>query len=185
MRSVEVVSFFRMSQGRWKKCCSKSYKRNNSYNSCRAIQKLSMSRFRLFFSLPRRQSWRMTRFPPSVVKTSYVFEKLSELWDTMWRTWDLASALTRYYPGFGVSNNSGASTISDFRIRSLWAQLSVDKRTSGPFSLEKGNYLYRYYCVMDPICWCPEKQAAQCKRAVCTQWRGSAFCHRNVVSGEE
>lgn len=125
----------------------------------------------------------MTRFPPSVVKTSYVFEKLSELWDTMWRTWDLASVLTRYYPGFGVSNNSGASTISNFRIRSLWAQLSVDKRTSGPFSLEKGNYLYRYYCVMDPICWCPEKQAAQCKRAVCTQWRGSAFCHRNVVSG--
>lgn len=132
-----------------------------------------------FFFFPR-QSWRMSHFPPSVVKTSYVFEKLSELWDTMWRTWDLAPVLTWYYLGFGVSNNSGASTISNFRIRSLWAQLSVDKRTSGPYSLEKGNYLYRYYCVMDPICWCPEKHAVQ-YTVWCAHWRGSAFCHHNAV----
>lgn len=79
----------------------------------------------------------------------------------MWRTWDLAPALTQYQPGFGASNNSGASTISNFRIRSLWAKLSVDKRTSGPYSPKKGNYLYRYYCVMDPICWWPEKHAVQ------------------------
>lgn len=103
----------------------------------------------------------MSHFPLSIVKTSCVFEKLTELWDTMWRTWDLAPALTQYQPGFGTSNNSGASTISNFRIRSLWAKLSVDKRTSGPYSLKKGNYLYRYYCVMDPICWWPEKHAVQ------------------------
>lgn len=103
----------------------------------------------------------MSHFPLSVVKTSCVFEQLTELWDTMWRTWDLALALTQYQPGFGTSNNSGVSTISNFRIRSLWAKLSVDKRTSGPNSLKKGNYLFRYYCVMDPICWWPEKHAVQ------------------------
>lgn len=103
----------------------------------------------------------MSHLPLSVVKTSCVFEKLTELWDTIRRTWDLAPALTQYQPGFGASNNSGASTISNFGIRSLWAKLSVDKRTSGPFSLKKGNYLYRYYCVMDPICWWPEKHAVQ------------------------
>lgn len=103
----------------------------------------------------------MSHFPLSVVKTSCVFEGLTQLWDTMGRTWDLASALTLYQPGFGASNNSWASTISNFRIRSLWAKLSVDKRTSGPYSLKKGNYLYRYYCVMDPICWWPGKHAAQ------------------------
>ena len=37
----------------------------------------------------------------------------------------------------------------------------LDKRTSGPYSLKKGNYLYRYYCVMDPICWCLEKHGVQ------------------------
>lgn len=105
--------------------------------------------------------WHMSPFPLSDVKTSHVFEKLTELWDTMWRTWDLALVLTQYYPGFGVSNNSGASTISNFRIRTLWAKLLLDKRTSGPYSLKKGNYLYRYYCVMDPICWCPEKHRVQ------------------------
>lgn len=105
--------------------------------------------------------WHMSHFPLSDVKTSHVFEKLTELPDTMWRTWDLALVLTQYYPGFGVSNNSGASTISNFRIRTLWAKLLLDKRTSGPYSLKKGNYLYRYYCVMDPICWCPEKHGVQ------------------------
>lgn len=35
--------------------------------------------------------------------------------------------------------------------------------------------------MMDPICWCPEKHTVQCKCTVCTQWRGSAFCHRNMV----
>lgn len=105
--------------------------------------------------------WHMNLFPLSDVKTSRVFQRLTELQDTMWRTWDLALVLTQYYPGFGVSNNSGASTISNFWIRTLWAKLLLDKRTSGPYSLKKGNYLYRYYCVMDPICWCLEKHGVQ------------------------
>lgn len=129
-------------------------------NSCAfagLFQKLFFLQSELSPCLP----WHGSNFPLSDVKTSHVFEKLTELRDTMRRTWDLALVLTQYYPGFGVSNNSGASTISNLRIRTLWAKLLLDKRTSGPHSLKKGNYLYRYYCVMDPICWCPEKHGVQ------------------------
>lgn len=83
----------------------------------------------------------------------------------MWRTWDLVQALTQYHLGFGA-NNSRASAISNFRIRSLWAKLSVNKRTSGPHSLKKGNYLHGYYCVMDPVCWRPEKHVVQCTESI-------------------
>lgn len=123
--------------------------------------------------------WHMSHFPLSDVKTSHVFERLTELRDTMWRTWDLALVLTQYYPGFGVSNNSGASAISNFRIRTLWAKLLLDKRTSGPYSPKKGNYLYRYYCVMDPICWCPEKHGVQYTMSVEATLAGKAVhqCH--------
>ena len=95
------------------------------------------------------------------MKTSCVFEKVTRLKDTMRRTWDLAPAQTQYQPSFGERNNSEASTISNFGIKVLWAELSLDKRTSGPYSLKKGNYLCWYYCVMDPICWWPEKHGVQ------------------------
>lgn len=137
------------------------------------------------------QYWHMSNFPLSIVKTSCVFEKLTELWDTMWGTWDLAPALTQYQPGFGASNNSGASTISNFRIRSLWAELSLDKRTSGPYSLKKGNYLYRYYCVMDPICWWPQKHAVQyttsveASRHTWILWSQCAVRKRNEAKGRK
>lgn len=110
------------------------------------------------------------------METSCVFEKLTGLWDTMWRTWDLVLALTQYQPGFGRNNNSGASTISNFRIRSLWAKLSLDKRTSGPYSLKKGNYLCWYYCVMDPICWWPVKHGVQYTMSV----KASAYTGKTV-----